>query len=85
MGVGPLGDIVALKDTGNLKVLAVASGPRSPFMPDVPTLKQLGINLAAEAPYGMWLPSRTPDDIGSGLIHMHPLMTFSGFEEPKVC
>jgi tripartite-type tricarboxylate transporter receptor subunit TctC len=25
MGVGPLGDIVALKDAGNLKVLAVAS------------------------------------------------------------
>ena len=30
---------------------------RSPFLPDVPTLKESGIDLVADAWYGMWLPA----------------------------
>jgi tripartite-type tricarboxylate transporter receptor subunit TctC len=45
---------------GGIKVLAVISGVRSPFLPDVPTLKESGIDLVADAWYGMWLPAGSP-------------------------
>ena len=34
-----------------------SSEKRSPFLPDVPTLKENGIDLVADAWYGMWLPA----------------------------
>jgi tripartite-type tricarboxylate transporter receptor subunit TctC len=37
--------------------LAVSSAARSSFLPDVPTLKESGIDLVADAWYGMWLPA----------------------------
>jgi tripartite-type tricarboxylate transporter receptor subunit TctC len=59
-GVGPLGDVVGLHQGGKLEVVAVASAAPSPFMPEVPTLKAMGIDLVADAWYGMWLPAGTP-------------------------
>jgi tripartite-type tricarboxylate transporter receptor subunit TctC len=35
----------------------VSSGAHSPFLPDVPTLKENGVELVADAWYGMWLPA----------------------------
>jgi tripartite-type tricarboxylate transporter receptor subunit TctC len=68
MAVTALGDVVALKDSSKLKVVAVASETRSPFIKDVPTLKELGINLVADSTYGMWLPANTPDSIANPII-----------------
>jgi tripartite-type tricarboxylate transporter receptor subunit TctC len=61
--VGPLGDVVGLHQGGKVKVVAVASARRSPFMPDVPTLREMGVDLVADAWYGMWLPARTPPGV----------------------
>jgi tripartite-type tricarboxylate transporter receptor subunit TctC len=35
----------------------VSGAARSPFLPDVPTLKENGIDLVADGWYGMWLPA----------------------------
>ena len=44
------------------------SGPaRSPFLPDVPTLKETGIDLVADAWYGMWLPAGSSPDFAKKL------------------
>lgn len=40
---------------GSARILAVSSAQRSPFLPDVPTLRESGVDLVADAWYGMWL------------------------------
>ncbi len=40
----PLPDVAAHIDAGKLRLLAIASAERHPSYPDVPTLKELGIN-----------------------------------------
>ena len=53
-------DAIAQHRGGGIKILAVSSEARSPFLPDVPTLKESGIDLVANAWYGMWLPAGSP-------------------------
>ena len=48
---------------GKLRVLAVASKERSPVFPDVPTCKELGINIDVNWYGGISVPKGTPDFI----------------------
>ena len=52
---------------GGVKILAVSSAERSPFLPDVPTLKESGIDLVADAWYGMWLPAGSSQEFARQL------------------
>jgi tripartite-type tricarboxylate transporter receptor subunit TctC len=52
-----LTDAIPQHRAGAVKVLAVTSATRSPFLPEAPTLKESGIDLVADAWYGMWLPA----------------------------
>ena len=52
---------------GGIKILAVNSPSRSPFLPDVPTLKESGVDLAYDAWYGMWLPAGSPPEFARQL------------------
>jgi tripartite-type tricarboxylate transporter receptor subunit TctC len=52
-----LADAIPQHRAGGVRILAVASAARSPFLPDVPTLKESGIDLVADGWYGMWLPA----------------------------
>ena len=52
-----LADALPQHQAGNVRVLAVSSAQRSPFLPDVPTLRENGVDLVADAWYGMWLPA----------------------------
>jgi tripartite-type tricarboxylate transporter receptor subunit TctC len=52
-----LTDAIPQHRAGGVKVLAVTSATRSPFLPDAPTLKECGIDLVAHGWYGMWLPA----------------------------
>jgi tripartite-type tricarboxylate transporter receptor subunit TctC len=65
--VTPVADVVGLHQAGALKVLAVSSAQRSPFLPDVPTLRDNGIDLVADAWYGMWLPAGSPPEFARRL------------------
>lgn len=50
-----------------VKIIAASSAERSPFASDVPTLKESGIDLVADAWYGMWLPAGSPPELASKL------------------
>jgi tripartite-type tricarboxylate transporter receptor subunit TctC len=52
-----LSDAIPSHQAGTVRVLAISSEKRSPFLPDVPTLKESGVDLVADAWYGMWLPA----------------------------
>ncbi len=49
--------------TGAVKILAVSTAKRSPFLPDVPTLKESGIDVEADAWNGLIAPGGTPRPI----------------------
>jgi tripartite-type tricarboxylate transporter receptor subunit TctC len=56
-GITTIADAIPQHRAGGVKILSVSSAQRSPFLPDVPTLKENGIELVADAWYGMWLPA----------------------------
>ena len=45
---------------GEVKILAVSTAKRSPYLPDVPTLKEAGIDVEADAWMGLIAPAHTP-------------------------
>jgi tripartite-type tricarboxylate transporter receptor subunit TctC len=47
--------------SGDVKILAVSTATRSPLLPDVPTLKEAGIDVEADAWMGLIAPAKTPD------------------------
>jgi tripartite-type tricarboxylate transporter receptor subunit TctC len=47
-------------DSGKVKMLAVSTVRRSRFLPDIPTLKEAGIDVEADAWMGMIAPGATP-------------------------
>ena len=49
--------------SGRLRPLAAAGAKRSEIMPDVPTLKESGINVVMALWYGVLAPAGTPKDI----------------------
>lgn len=48
---------------GNLRLLAVTSANRHPEFPEVPTFKELGINVQEDSFAGLFLPKGVPVDI----------------------
>jgi tripartite-type tricarboxylate transporter receptor subunit TctC len=45
---------------GAVKILAVSTVRRSPYLPDVPTLKEAGVDVEADAWNGLIAPGNTP-------------------------
>ena len=54
--ISTLTDAIPQHRAGGVKVLAVTSAERSPFL-EVPTLRECGVDLVADGWYGMWLPA----------------------------
>jgi tripartite-type tricarboxylate transporter receptor subunit TctC len=52
-----LADALPSHQAHSVRILAVSSEKRSPYLPGVPTLKESGIDLVADSWYGMWLPA----------------------------
>ncbi len=50
-------------DAGQLQFIAIATEQRSPEMPSVPTLKELGVNVVYEVQRGLMAPKGTPADV----------------------
>ena len=50
-----------------LKFLAIATEKRHPEMPEVPTLKELGVNVVYDVNRGLMVPKGTPNDVVSKL------------------
>lgn len=66
-GITTIADAIPQHRAGGVKILAVSSVERSPFLPDVPTLKESGVDLVADSWYGMWLPAGSPTDFAAKL------------------
>ena len=66
-GIVTLADSIGQHRAGGIRIVAVPSAERSPFVPEVPTLKENGIDLVADAWYGMWLPAGSPQDFAQQL------------------
>src|SRR5258708_28598095 len=66
-GITTIADAIPQHRAGGIRILAVTSAMRSPFLPEVPTLKESGIDLVADAWYGMWLPAGSPPDFAARL------------------
>jgi tripartite-type tricarboxylate transporter receptor subunit TctC len=62
-----LSDAVPSHQAGSVRIVAVSSATRSPYLPDVPTLKESGIDLVADSWYGMWLPAGASPDFARQL------------------
>jgi tripartite-type tricarboxylate transporter receptor subunit TctC len=54
-------------EAGQLKFIAIASEQRNPDMPNVPTLKELGINIVYEVVRGLMVPKGTPAPVRAKL------------------
>lgn len=48
--------------TGKVRILAVTGEQRSRALPEVPTLKEIGVNMAADAFFGLYGPAGMPQD-----------------------
>ena len=54
-------------EAGQLKFIAIATEKRSPEMPNVPTLKELGVNVVYDVSRGVLVPKGTPADVQAKL------------------
>jgi tripartite-type tricarboxylate transporter receptor subunit TctC len=50
-------------EAGQLKFIAIGTEKRSPEMPNVPTLKELGVNVTYTVSRGIFAPKGTPNDV----------------------
>jgi len=50
-------------DAGQMRFLAIATEQRNPAVPDVPTLKELGVNVVYAVNRGLLAPKATPADV----------------------
>jgi tripartite-type tricarboxylate transporter receptor subunit TctC len=66
-GVTTLSDTITQHRAGGIRIVAVSGPTRSPFLSDVPTLKELGVDIIADGWYGMWLPAGSPPDFAKKL------------------
>jgi tripartite-type tricarboxylate transporter receptor subunit TctC len=59
---GP-GEVKAHVESGDLRPLALMAESRLEWIPDVPTMRELGIDVVSETWRGIAVPSDTPDEI----------------------
>jgi tripartite-type tricarboxylate transporter receptor subunit TctC len=62
-GAGTLTESASFVTEGKLAALAVFSDERNPLIPDVPTLKESGVDYKFEAWWGIMAPKGTPPEI----------------------
>jgi len=56
-------ELIEQHKRGALRLLATAGAARSPFLPDVPTLRESGIDIEAPGWFAFYAPAGTPEDI----------------------
>jgi tripartite-type tricarboxylate transporter receptor subunit TctC len=63
MGCLPAISVTPHAAAGKVKILAVSTARRSPYLPEIPTLKEAGIDVEADAWMGMIAPAHTPEAV----------------------
>jgi tripartite-type tricarboxylate transporter receptor subunit TctC len=59
----PAAAVVSQMSTGRIRMLAVTSQQRSALLPDLPTLKEAGVDVEANAWIGLIAPVKTPEPV----------------------
>lgn len=54
---------IPLHKEGKLRILAAAGAERSPFLPEVPTFKEAGLNVEVSDWFGVVVPAGTPEPV----------------------
>jgi tripartite-type tricarboxylate transporter receptor subunit TctC len=80
MGCLPAISVTPHIASGQVKILAISLGRRSALMPGVPTLKESGLDVEADAWNGLIAPAKTPDLI---ITKIHDAVV-DGLAEPAV-
>jgi tripartite-type tricarboxylate transporter receptor subunit TctC len=63
-GVNVLPEVLQHHVSGKLRILAVSSAKRSPYLPSVPTFAESGYkDMAATEAFSVFVPSKTPADV----------------------
>jgi tripartite-type tricarboxylate transporter receptor subunit TctC len=65
--VNPVSEVIGYARSGSLRILAVTGATRTPFLPDVPTMKEAGYNVVVESLSGVFVPAKTSDAVVSAL------------------
>ena len=64
VSINVIGEVAPHVKSGKLRSLAVTNGQRSPFLPDVPTLAELGYkDIVVQEWLGWFVPAKTPADV----------------------
>ncbi|MEO5672824.1 MAG: tripartite tricarboxylate transporter substrate-binding protein [Ramlibacter sp.] len=72
---GPIGDYIPHVKTGKLRVLAISGKGRSPFLPDSPTLRELGYPITVREWYSFFLPGKAkPEVIRRASAYLQPAL-----------
>jgi tripartite-type tricarboxylate transporter receptor subunit TctC len=66
-GVNPISETLSLARSGTLRILAVTGVRRSPFLPEVPTMREQGYDVVVEGWLGAFVPAATPRAIVQAL------------------
>jgi tripartite-type tricarboxylate transporter receptor subunit TctC len=85
-------EMISSINDGNIIALAIIAPQRDPSLPNVPTLKELGINLSGGVWYGMAAPAGTPkaivkllDESIHGFLQQQDIIDkFSNLKQPIV-
>jgi tripartite-type tricarboxylate transporter receptor subunit TctC len=64
--VNPLSEIMS-QAKGALRMLAVTGSKRSPFLPDIPTMREQGYDVVLDTWFGIFAPGKTPPDVVQAL------------------
>ncbi len=56
-------DVLEQHKGGRIRVLATSDAKRSPFLPDIPTFKELGYDIQGTGWYAFFAPAGTPADV----------------------
>jgi tripartite-type tricarboxylate transporter receptor subunit TctC len=60
--INPISETLSFARSGSLRILAVTGAQRSPFLPDVPTMREQGFDIVVEAWLGAFAPAKTPPE-----------------------
>jgi tripartite-type tricarboxylate transporter receptor subunit TctC len=80
MGCLPAISVTPPVASGQVKILAISLGQRSALMPGIPTLKEAGIDVEADAWNGLIAPAKTPEPI---IAKIHGVVT-EALAEPAI-
>ena len=63
MMITGLSPLIELHKAGRIKLLAVSGDTRSPLVPDVPTLREAGVNVSSTTSTGLFGPPKMPPEL----------------------